>query len=274
LESKIYRGSRKHILDWVERPEFADEFRSLLEPTGAVPVLGTWLPRGYISTREARLETYGPRYVQGVVDWPALRDWWLVHTRGANTPNWDLVAVCRLAGNPALALVEAKANGSELSCNGKKLGDKASKRSRENHARIRKTLFESSTALAALVPGVRISIDTHYQLANRLAFSWKLSSLGLPVILVYLGFTGDYGIVDAGEPLRDCAHWRDVFLQYCAPVAPAALFDHELAVCGTPLWMLIRARPILSPSAPARAVRPIAAKITSGASGGPMTNDR
>ncbi len=57
-----YRGSRKHILDWVEHESFLTEFRALLEPTGAQPRAGTWLPRGYRSPDEARLETYGPRF--------------------------------------------------------------------------------------------------------------------------------------------------------------------------------------------------------------------
>lgn len=53
-----------------------------------------------------------------------------------------------------------------------------------------------------------ISRDSHYQFANRLGFAWKLASIGVPTVLVYLGFTGDDGIIDRGEPLRDADHWR------------------------------------------------------------------
>ena len=30
------RGSCKHVLDWVEQPEFPDELTQLLQPSGAV----------------------------------------------------------------------------------------------------------------------------------------------------------------------------------------------------------------------------------------------
>ena len=36
---------------------------------------------------------------------------------------------------------------------------------------------------------VCISHESHYQLANRLAFACKITSLGIPTVLVYLGFT-------------------------------------------------------------------------------------
>ena len=56
-------------------------------------------------------------------------------------------------------------------------------------------------------PDVRLDRDSHYQLANRLAFKWKLATLGIPVVLLY--FTGrDEGIADAGEPILDDAHWQ------------------------------------------------------------------
>jgi len=55
-------------------------------------------------------------------------------------------------------------------------------------------------------PDVRLDRDSHHQLANRLAFTWKLATLGIPVVLLY--FTGrDEGIADAGEPILDDAYW-------------------------------------------------------------------
>ena len=39
-----------------------------------------------------------------------------------------------------------------------------------------------------------------------LAFTWKLTSLGIPTVVVYLGFLGDSGIANAGEPFSDEAH--------------------------------------------------------------------
>ncbi len=43
-----------------------------------------------------------------------LRKWWLVHERGANTPNWDIAAGCEIEGKTGVILVEAKANVPEL----------------------------------------------------------------------------------------------------------------------------------------------------------------
>lgn len=67
-------------------------------------------------------------------------------------------------------------------------------------------IAEACAGLQLLGPAVRISRDSHYQLSNRVAFAWKLATLGLPTVLVYLGFWGDDGIADVGEPFWDAEH--------------------------------------------------------------------
>ncbi|HUX02899.1 MAG: hypothetical protein WBD63_03145 [Phycisphaerae bacterium] len=84
---------------------------------------------------------------------------------------------------------------------GKRLRPGGSARSAENHERIGRAIAEAATALDRIVPGVRMSRDSHYQIANRVAYSWKLASMGVPVLLVFLGFTEDNGIADVGPPL-------------------------------------------------------------------------
>src|SRR5690242_12842850 len=95
-EPKTYRGSRKHVLDWTNRPEFPSE---LLDVIGAIDCevtrLSKWMPRGFDSPREARLEHFGPIVLPSTV-WNDLRRWWLVHEEGANTPNWDIAAGCQI----------------------------------------------------------------------------------------------------------------------------------------------------------------------------------
>jgi len=79
--------------------------------------------------------------------------------------------------------------------------------------------------------GVSVSRDSHYQLVNRLAFAWKLATLGIPIVLVYLvylGFTGDEGIRDAGVPFADPTEWNRAFAHYAAGVLPLALFERRL----------------------------------------------
>jgi hypothetical protein len=55
------RGSRKHVLDWTERPEFCAELLQLVAPVECrLTAQSKWMPRGYRSPDEARLETFGP----------------------------------------------------------------------------------------------------------------------------------------------------------------------------------------------------------------------
>jgi hypothetical protein len=252
-EEKAYRGSRKHILDWVESPQFIAELTEMMKPVAVVVTpSATYLPEGYASPWEARLDTadVGLAFVQGVRE--QLRDWWLEHHKGANTPNWDLVVECGIEGRPGLVLVEAKANWPELKVEGKtsKAGD--SPNSRANHDRIRDAIAEARAGLEVVAPGIDIRIDSHYQLANRVAFMWKLATLGIPTVLIYLGFTGDDGIRDAGLPFLDDADWCRAFGDYTKNRIPASMLERRLEFGAAPAWLLVRSRAVLEQS-PARA---------------------
>lgn len=98
--------------------------------------------------------------------------------------------------------------------------------------------------------GVDIKHTSHYQLANRLAFTWKFSTLGLPVVLIYLGFTGDGGIRDAGEPFADDADWQRAFRQYSEATVPASLFDRRLDMGVAPVWLLSGSKAVIEQSPP------------------------
>ncbi len=181
-KDKKCHGSTKHILNWVERPDFADQLTRLLCPTGAIiqPTCDVWMPKGYKDPRSARnLGQILPK-----LDWKTIRDWWLIC--GSRTPDWDFASSCTIQWQRGLVLVEAKAHGAEL-----KEDDVCGSRNPKNCEQIGKALNEACQALAKVVPGVSISRDTPYQLANRVAFSWKIASFGIPVILVYLGFLRD-----------------------------------------------------------------------------------
>lgn len=208
------------------------------------------MPAGYDHPQEARLETFGPQALPGLSAWPELGHWWLAREGSGNTPNWDIALSCDINYTPGLILVEAKANTRELSPWGKRLGEDAGAGSLENHARIGEAIEEAGTALRATLPDVRISRDSHYQLSNRIAFGWKLASLGVPTVVVYLGFVGDSGIADAGEPFSDEAHWRRVFAGYASPVAPNRLFERAINCGRASVWYLVRARSVLESSQP------------------------
>jgi hypothetical protein len=172
----------------------------------------------------------------------------LTHSVGANTPNWDIAAGCLIDDTPGLILVEAKANWPELGEGGKPQTSNASERSKDNHERVGKAIQEACTGWRQLDSRVDIKQSSHYQLANRLAFTWKLATLGIPVVLMYLGFTGDEGIRDAGEPFKDDADWQRAFRQYADASIPADLFDRRLAFGSTPVWLLSRSQPVIEQS--------------------------
>ncbi len=247
------RGSRKHILDWTSTPDFPKEFIELIGLSDCrLSRSMVWQPKGYIEPEEACLEDCGDRFIPGTNCWKELAAWWLVHRGGANKPNWDLVVACDIAGKPGLALVEAKAHERELDWAGKRHRSGISTNSDDNHEQIGKAIAEASLALSKIVPGVNISRDSHYQLANRLAYSWKIASMGIPVILVTLGFTGDEGIKDVGIPLRDHIHWEAVMRTYTEGILPEGFVDRPLNCGKSYMRMLVRSRPVLEQSEPRR----------------------
>jgi hypothetical protein len=50
------------------------------------------------------------------------------------------------------------------------------------------------------------------------------------VVLVYLGFTGDEGMRDAGEPFSNNADWQTAFCDYASDTIPVDVFDRRLVV--------------------------------------------
>jgi hypothetical protein len=257
----MFRGSRKHVLDWTARPTFCEELLALVAPVDArISARSEWMPRGYHAPDEARLGTFGPRFLPDSAVWTTLRKWWLTHESGANTPNWDIAIGCDVEGRSGLILVEAKANVPELAVAGKLVDSTMSARSGENHRRIGLAINEECAELQRISVTTAISRDSHYQLSNRVAFAWKLASLGIPTILVYLGFLGDEGIRDAGAPFTDSAHWEATFAQYAHSVVPRDLFERRIDCGAAPAWFQVRSRHVIeaSPTLSKPAVEPAA----------------
>jgi len=250
-----FRGSRKHVLDWTSKPTFLRELAALVVPARVEIVpLAPHMPRGDTDFKEARLDTFGPMWLPGSHAWQALRDWWLAHPDRANTPNWDIAVGCLIEDRPGFVLVEAKANWPELGPGRKRLDEHASTRSLENHEHIAQAIGEACRGWQVLDSEVHISMDSHYQLANRLAFTWKLATLGIPVVLVYLGFTGDSGIADAGRPFADSRDWDEAFSKYAYKMVPPSMFERRLEVQGCPVWLLSRSCDVIEVS-PSRSGR-------------------
>jgi hypothetical protein len=215
------------------------------------------------------LDRDGKKFIPGF-DWGEIRKWWLAYPHPkANTPNWDIAAVSRIGFKPGMVLVEAKAHDEEF-VNSKSPKEMLSTTSVNNRLQIMRAIYEASDALAPVFPGLdllqelrsgfadRVDLCSHYQLSNRVAFSWKLASMGLPVVLVYLGFVGDHGIVDRRierKPLEDESHWRVVFTEYALPVFGSAFLENILEEkpinCGNAsMTILLRSKSVLEESPP------------------------
>ena len=245
----MFRGSRKHVLDWTSQAEFCLELLQLVAPVDVrISARSRWMPRGHVASEEARLDTFGPLVLPESDVWANLRRWWLIHEGGANTPNWDIAMGCEVEGRGGLVLVEAKANVPELNIGGKRLEATASARSAANHDQVGRAVNEACAELQRVSAKTAISRDSHYQLANRIAFAWKLASLGVPTVLVYLGFVGDEGIADAGAPFTDSGHWQSTFAEYAHTMVPEDLFERRIECGQAPTWFLVRSRRVLEAS--------------------------
>ena len=239
-------GSRMHVLDWVEPSPhaFLGSLNELIRPSGAaVGVNDFWLPRSRAQHGEALLTKPCAPLIEEALS-KTLRQWWLAVDRPkANEPNWDLAATALLHGQvKGLVLVEAKAHEEELrrEIKGKRLEADASDNSHRNHEKIDKRIGEACDALGGSAIGVNIARDSHYQFSNRIAFAWKLATEGVPVVLIYLGFTGDEGITDQSPLIRDDAHWRDLMMEHMDGVYPASLVEQEIPCGKASMWVLIR----------------------------------
>jgi hypothetical protein len=239
------RGSfpRCLLLTDGDRATVAARLTSLVAPFATIdPTARIWMPAGLQAFQEAKLgETAGflsDEHRESVTEW------WLAVRERANTPNWDIAATATVQGRHGLVLVEAKAHARELKTDGKPAGRA------ENDTRIAGAIAEANAALNRLRPGWNLSATSHYQLANRFAWAWKLASLGVPVVLVYLGFVNATEMCDQGRPFADDEDWRTVLHSHADQVVPPAVWNHRLEIGGTPLIPVIRSASVaLQPEA-------------------------
>jgi hypothetical protein len=210
-----------------------------------------WMPRGFpIETSDGRWDlstTKEPKLgeAEGILpslDRAALTSWWLQVKKRANTPNWDIASTCSIEGTKGLLLIEAKAHEGELRKEeaGKSEPD-ASEGSRRNHARIGEAIQEAREGLeCASNLSWSISRDSHYQISNRFAWSWRLAELGYSVVLVYLGFLKAQEMADRSAPLRDHCHWEELVRRHSKNLFPPTIWGHSIEVNGRKIVPLIR----------------------------------
>ena len=168
-----------------------------------------------------------------------LGKWWLAKDTGrSGTPHWGIVSTCTISGQAGLLLVEAKAHAKELSKRDKCGAAPA------NRKQIESALEEANAGLSRVTGGSwRLSDEHHFQLANRFAWSWKLATLRVPVVLLYLGFLDPVEMKDRGSPFGKDDDWRNELLEHCHGVIDVTCWERTLDVGGTPLLPLTRTVP-------------------------------
>lgn len=245
LGRKAQRGSkpRCHLLTHGTKDAVAARLTDLLAPFGSVAPQDRWMPLGFTEIEEAQL--HKASYLLPDVTSSQLGDWWLPAGRmGAMTPNLDIASTCTINGRPGLLLVEAKAHYAELDNEsaGRRLKADDSEERKHSHSTIGAAIEAANRGLrAATGLPCSISRDSHYQMANRFAWAWKLADLGVPVVLVYLGFLDAKEMTKPGEmPFANAEVWETHVRAHSAQLFPGEVWNRSWDVNGVPLIPLIR----------------------------------
>jgi hypothetical protein len=206
------------------------------------------MPVGFEDPREAQLQR-APRLIDGSIG-KQLASWWLASAnQRTRTPNFDIASTCKIGEVPGLLLVEAKAHEDELTheAGGKLLRRKPSRSEKvegaedirdPNHVRIGAAIEEARAGLQHMTSlPWNISRDTCYQMSNRFAWAWKLTQLGIPVVLVYLGFLR---AVDMSKPFANDAAWECLVKAQSQALFPPQVWGQQWGAGVNTLVPLIR----------------------------------
>ena len=238
-----HQGSRGHMLDLLDCGDWWARLNPLIAPAGACLDEGSrHVPIGSNEDTEWRLANFCQAYCASEINVERYASWWV---KRGSPPIWDLIATCQIDGRPGLLIVEAKAHESELHRVGKPPPrstdtrqldvrdlSRGLARSLINHGYIGRCIHEARDALREYVPTIAIDRDSNYQLSNRIASAWKLADCGVPVVLLYLGFVGDKGMVSEGKPFRDSVHWKTIVRRHLEDVGAAALPDSDIVLAN------------------------------------------
>jgi hypothetical protein len=230
FEKREFRGSRFRCLLATQqpKPKVVAFLNSLVQPLAKVGEDDRYMPEGFCKPDEARLgdETNGFLTVEQRED---ATDWWLAIRQKANTPNWDIISTCTIGGRKGLIMVEAKAHAGELNPND------FCAAGNDNQRRIETAIRQANQELGE---GWGLSVNSRYQLSNRFAWAWKLTSLGVPVVLLYLGFLNAR---EMNQPFTTYEAWERCLLAYADETVPRHVWNSgSLRVNGAHLIPLIR----------------------------------
>jgi hypothetical protein len=254
LSGNAQRGSkpRCHLLTHGSDEDVSARLTALAAPFAKVSPTDRWVPCGFVDCAEAELDKADR--LLGESCRRSLAAWWLPpQLHGKRTPNFDIASTCAINGQAGLLLIEAKAHDQELT---KEASGRQLRKRRQSKGRLSKhddeareashpvigNAIESARVGLSAATGLAwgISRDTHYQLSNRFAWSWKLLELGVPIVLVYLGFLQAIEMDDKGNPFGDAAQWNNLVLNHSRDVVPPGIWDKCWAINGVSFAPLIR----------------------------------
>ncbi len=246
------RGSkpRCHLFTSGEKSEVGHRLTSLIEPWGEVRPCDSWMPDGFDCCDEAQLDK-SERLIPDRQVRASLRNWWLAApARNSTTPNIDIASTCLVEGKQGILLVEAKAHDEELRREerGKPLAGKGnqvvSTDSKLNHVQIGASIQDASSALSVETNlAWALSRDRHYQMSNSFSWAGKLTTIGYPVILVYLGFIGCEEMCDgtSQRSITGIEDWDELVTAHSQPLFAREVWNQKWSVNGQSFIPLIRA---------------------------------
>ena len=79
-------------------------------------------------------------------------------------------------------------------------------------------------------------------MSNRFAWAWKLTELGMPVILIYLGFLDCAAMGDGPDqrPIVSQSDWQQLVEAHSQPLFPREVWNREWQVHGRTFIPLVR----------------------------------
>jgi hypothetical protein len=235
----VFRGSRKHVLDLISRPDYVDDMNDLLAGAGVcVRSCDYKVPVSAHQPKEATFREFraAKDLLSAPMEFGAGYEWVCDRYK---SQTWDLISECAIGNEPGVLLVEAKAHEGELNRSGKALAANASDQSSRNHDRIGEIIANASRTLGQYAgDSVQFSRDSHYQLANRLTTAVQLAYTGTPVCLLYLGFVGDSYF--ASDYFQSDEHWQRAMGAYLQGNVPLSLPELRVQFPEADLVFLVR----------------------------------
>jgi hypothetical protein len=77
-------------------------------------------------------------------------------------------------------------------------------------------------------------------MSNRFAWSWKLTELGVPVVLVYLGFLGCDDMTKDSSVIATDVEWEHLVRSHSAAIVPTEAWNRDWRLHGRAFVPLIR----------------------------------